>query len=185
MIKYLLDSKHKGLKVEPVGDKFEWVLILFSDSDWAGDKDDRRSISGYMLFLNGVLIAWRSKAQRVVALSSSEAEFYACGEAVREIPFVVQILLFIGVPVKLPIEVWVDNIGAIFMSENATSSHRTRHMNTRYRYVEQLQDEGLIKIKFVPSAKNVADIATKNVNGATLRAHEGKLVADRSFVESS
>jgi hypothetical protein len=163
----------------------EWVIVLYTDSDWAGDKDDRKSVSGFMLFLNGVLIAWRSKSQKTVALSSSEAEFYACGEAVKEIPFVVQLLLFLGVPVTLPVEVWVDNIGAIFMSENASSSTRTRHMDMRFRYIEQLQNDGLIKVKFVPSLSNVSDLETKNVNGEIFDSHVDKFLADRSFVNGA
>ncbi len=176
-IKHLLDTKHKGLKIFPVKDKRgknKWLIMLCSDSDWAGDKDDRRSVGGCMLFLNGVLICWRSKAQRVVALSSAEAEFCACAEAVKEIPFVVQILLFMGIPVELPVEVWVDNIGAIFMSENASSSSQTRHMDTRCRFVEELQKNQLIKAKFVPSSENLADGATKNVNGDILESHMDK-----------
>ena len=100
------------------------------------------------MFLQGVLIASKSKSQKIVSLSSSEAEFYACSEAVREVPFVVQILLFLGIPTKLPVKVKVDNIGAIFMSENATSSTRTRHMDMRYRFVAELQKDELVKLEF-------------------------------------
>ncbi len=183
-IKYLLDTSGKGLKVYPVfKGKAIWELILYSDSDWAGDKDDRKLIGGYMLFLNGVLICWRSKSQKVVSLSSSEAEFYACAEAVKEIPFVVQILLFLGIPVQLPVEVFVDNIGAIFMSENSTSSSRTRHMDTRYRHIEQLQNDGLIKVKFIPTLKNLADGATKNVSGEILESHINHYLGDKEGVD--
>jgi hypothetical protein len=126
-IKYVLDIQERGLKVEPTGtgNKDEWILLLYSDSDWADDKDDRISASGYMFFLNGALICWRSKSQKVMVMSSSEAEFYACSEAVKEVPFVVQILLFLGIPVKLPVAALIDNVGAIFMMENTTSSSRT------------------------------------------------------------
>jgi hypothetical protein len=64
-----------------------------------------------------------------VALSSTEAEFYAVSEAVKEILFVVQVLLDVGIPVKTPITVKVDNMGAVFMVNNATSSARTRHID--------------------------------------------------------
>ena len=183
-IKFLLDTRSKGLKIFPkVGEKTSWYVVLFSDSDWAGDKDDRKSVGGYMLFLNGVLVSWRSRSQKVVSLSSSEAEFYACSEAVKEIPFIVQILLFMGIPVELPIPVWVDNVGAIFMSENATSSSRTRHMDTRFRYVTQLQDEGLIKIMFVPTAKNLADGCTKNVSKEIQEEHTKEYLVEKDEVE--
>jgi hypothetical protein len=73
----------------------------------------------------------RSKAKVIVALSSSEAEFYAVSETVKEILFVVQVLLDMGIPVKTPITVKVDNMGAVFMVNNTTSSARTRHIDTR------------------------------------------------------
>jgi hypothetical protein len=87
--------------------------MLSSDSDWSGDKDDRKSIGGYMLFVNGILVGWRSKKPKVVSLSSSKAEFYALAEAVKEIPFIIQLLTFPGVPVETPMTVHVDNIGAM------------------------------------------------------------------------
>ncbi len=116
-----------------------------------------------------------------MSLSSSEAEFYACSEAVKEIPFIVQILMFLGVTVELPIKVLIDNVGAIFMSENTTSSDRTRHMDTRYRFVEQLQDEGLIKVGFVRSEKNCSDLNTKNVSREILESHQPMIMADKEY----
>ena len=183
-IKYVVDTPDRGLKVEPKSLKeFVWELVLWTDSDWGGDKEDRRSISGFMLFLNGVLISWRSRSQRQVALSSSEAEFYACSEAVKEIPFVVQILLFLGVPVELPVVVKVDNIGAIFMTENATSSVKTRHMDMRYRYVVELQNSGLIKTTFVPTKLNVSDVETNNVTGEVQDANIDVYSSEKKALE--
>ena len=179
--KFIADTKNMGLKVDPVvPSDGKWKLEVYSDSDWAGSKDDRRSVGSYYIFLNDVLISWRSKSQKVVSLSSSEAEFYACAEAVKEIPFIAQLLLFMGIPLKLPVEVWVDNVGAIFMSENKTSSSRTRHMDTRWWYVNQLQEEDkLIKVGFVRTAKNVSDVGTKNVTVEVYKAHSGRLIKGR------
>ena len=134
-----------------------------------------------MIFVNGVLISWRSKLQRVVSLSSSEAEFYACSEAVKEIPFIVQVLEFMGVKVKKPVEVKVDNIGAIYMSKDQISSGRTRHMDTRYHFVNDMQKEGLIDVSFVPTKKNVADVATKNVTAEVMESHNDLITADRDY----
>ena len=137
-----------------------------------------------MIFLNGVLIAWRSKLQKVVSLSSAEAEFYACAEAVKEVPFIVQILRFLGVEVKTPVEVKVDNVGAIYMSQNQASSTRTRHMDTRWFYVNDLQDDGLIIVKFVRSEDNVSDVATKNVSADTMGKHIDTITAERNYWNS-
>ena len=134
-----------------------------------------------MIFLNEVLIAWRSKSQKVVSLSSAEAEFYACAEAVKEVPFIVQILKFIGIQVETPVEVRVDNVGAIYMSQNQASSTRTRHMDTRWFYVNDLQDDGMIIVKFVRSEDNISDIATKNVTVETMKRHIDALTAQRDY----
>ena len=88
VIKYILDTPSRELKVDLVPTK-EWVILPLSDSDWAGDKDTRKSITGYMVFVCGVLVCWWSKSQHAVSLSSSESELYALSEAVIEVPFIV------------------------------------------------------------------------------------------------
>jgi hypothetical protein len=122
-----------------------------------------------MLFVNGVLVGWRSKKQKVVSLSSSEAKFYALAEVVKEIPFIIQVLTFLDVPVETPVTMCVDSIEAIFMSENPNSSSRTHHMSTRYFYVMDLQNHNVIIVKFIGLAKNLADVSTKNV---LVKVHE-------------
>ena len=115
MIKYVLDTKNFGLKIAPKFDDDEpWELTCYSDSDYAGDPETRRSVSGYISYVKNVPICWRSKAQRAVTLSSSEAEWFALSEAVKEIVFVLQLLESIHIKAKIPIIVKVDNVGAIF-----------------------------------------------------------------------
>jgi hypothetical protein len=97
--------------------------------------DNRRNIFGYIIFLLGCPVVWKSKQQQSVTLSSSEAEYVALSEAAREIKFVVQVLESIGIKVKYPTTMHVDNIGAIFMSENGSATKQTRHVYTRYRFV--------------------------------------------------
>ena len=180
VIKYVLDTKQKGLKIEPkLSKNGKWFIEAYSDSDWAGDPDDRKSVGSFVIFVCGVPVIWRSKSHKCVSLSSSEAEFYACAETVKEIPFVAQLLLFLDVEVELPVNVWVDNVGAIFMSENVTSSTRTRHMDTRWWFVTNWQEEGLVKVQFVRTANNISDIGTKNVNVDTFERHQVKLLKDK------
>jgi len=127
-----------------------------------------------------VPIAWRSRSQKVVSPSSSEAEFHASAEGAREAPFVAQIPLLLGIPVKSPVNVWIDNVGAIFMMENRISSSVTQHMDTRWWCVTQLQEEDkLIKVQFVRTKENISDLGTKNVNAETCQHHEGRLISDR------
>lgn len=84
IIKFVIDTKHYGLRIEPKFVKDEWALSVYTDSeDWAGDKDNRHSISGFVIFLLDVPIFWKSKAQKAIALSSSEAEYYTMAEAAK------------------------------------------------------------------------------------------------------
>lgn len=146
IIKYVLDTQFYGLRIQPDFTKGNtWQMTVFTDSDWAGDKDNRHSVSGYAIFLLNVPILWKSRLQRTVALSSSEAEYYAISEAAKEIKFVYQILDSIGIKIHLPIVVNVDNVGAIFMTENVTATTRTRHVDARYHYVREFVSEGFLK----------------------------------------
>ena len=79
-----------------------------------------------------VPVSWKSKGQKSVALSSSEAEYVALSEAAKDIKFIYQVLISLNFMVKLPIIVNVDNLGAIFMSENVSVSTRTKHVDIRY-----------------------------------------------------
>ena len=132
-IKFVLDTNDYELRIEPKGEiDGKWELRMYTDSDYAGDKSTRISVTGYILFFMGVPIIWKSKSQKSITLSSSEAEYVALSEAAKEIKFVYQLLLSIGIQVKLPIIVRVDNVGAIFMSENTSTSGRMKHIDIRY-----------------------------------------------------
>ncbi len=181
VIKYVLDTKGLAIKVKPLslGELVEWLIVVFSDSDFAGDKETRISISGFVLYLMGVPISWRSKGMRSVTLSSSEAEYVALSEAVKEIKFVYQLLVMMGIPVKLPIIVHVDNVGAIFMSENVSVSQRTKHVDVRYRFVQEFVVDGFIKVVFVKSEDNDADLFTKNLGGELHGKHSSKMVENK------
>jgi hypothetical protein len=118
-----------------------------------------------------------------VSLSSTEAEYYALSEAAKEIKFVVQILLSMGIPVQLPVIVRVDNMDAIFMSENASASSRTKHVDTRYHFVREFVEDGFIRIVFVRTIDNVSDSFTKNVTGDIYEAHVKEFIVDRTYLE--
>jgi hypothetical protein len=111
-----------------------------------------------------------------VTLSSSEAEFDAISEGVKEIKFIYYLLREIGVEVNLPITVKTDNVGAMFMAQNASSGVRTRPIDTRYHYVRENLEEGIINIEFVKSIENDSDIFTKNVSQKIYDKHVTKFL---------
>jgi hypothetical protein len=156
--------------------------VVYSDSDYAGDRETRVSIAGFVIYLLGVPISWKSKGMKSVALSSSEAEYVALSEAAKEVKLIYQVLRSMGVKVKLPIVVRVDNIGAIFMAENVAVSQRTKHIDVRYRFVQEFVMDGFLKIIFVRTGDNDADIFTKNLSGDLHEKHRNNMVIPKGSV---
>ena len=72
VIKYVLDTKDLGLKIEPTLENGHWTVEAYSDSDWAGDPDNRQSVGSYIVFVNSVPVTWKSRSQKSVALSSGD-----------------------------------------------------------------------------------------------------------------
>ena len=147
-----------------------WKLNTYVDSDWAGDKNDRRIVTGWCIFVNKSLISWGSRSQKNVTLSSSEAEYVGISEIVKEILFIRQILIFLQVKVEYPIMVNVDNVGAIYIAKKSDGK-RTRHIDARYHFVREIIEDGIVKVIFVRTNDNKADIFTKNTNEETHSKH--------------
>ena len=120
-VKYVLDLKDLGLRLKPngtpKGDPWS-IIVCYSDSDWAGDPANRRSVSGYIIYVHGVPIMWQSTMQKVVTLSSTKAEWYSLSEAVKDIVFLISLCKSLQLQVRLPVMVRVDNTGTIFISNN-------------------------------------------------------------------
>jgi hypothetical protein len=117
----------------------------------------RMSMMGFIIYLLNILICWRSKSQKGVTLSSTEAKYVAISEAIKELKFIYYLLSDLHINVNLPIVVNTDNIGAIFMSENVLTSFWTRHVDARYNFVREFNEDGFIKIKFNRSIENDSD----------------------------
>ena len=101
VVKFVIDTKTFCLKIHPKIENKNWNFKLFCDSDWAGDPETRISVTGFIVYLLNVPVCWRSKAQKGVMLSSSEAEYVAISEATKEIKFIFYLLRDIGIEVEL------------------------------------------------------------------------------------
>ena len=109
-------------------------------------------------------------------MSSTEAEWITLSEATKEIIFVLQLLKSMKIKVKIPIIVRVDNIGAIWMSQNVNTSSRTKHVDVRTKYVNEYCEDGVLKIIFVKSNENISDIMTKNLSSDLHSKHSDELI---------
>ena len=166
LIRHVLSTKGYGLKFE--------LNKALSDSDFASDKETRISVFGYIVYFCGIPIAGRSKGMKSVVLSTTEAEYMALSEVVKELKFIVQLLQTMNIEVKLPITVYVDDVGAIRLSNNRTTSDRTKHIDIRTAFVQEYQEDGKIIIKFVKSEENEADIFAKNTTNVIFSNHQKK-----------
>ena len=119
-----------------------------------------------------------------VVLSTTEEEYMALSEVVKQLKFNVQLLQTMNIEVELPITVHVDNVGAIWLSNNCTSSDRTKHIDIRTSFVKDYQENGKIIIKFVKSEENEADIFTKNTTIVIFSNHQKKVVWDKANVDN-
>jgi hypothetical protein len=163
-----------------MGNEEKWSMTIFTDIEYAGDTKTRISVSGFIIFLLGVPILWKVKAQQAVTLSSNKAEFVSLSAAAKDIKFVVQTLESMGIVVEISIIVRVDNVGATFMSENASTSSRTRHVDIRYHVVREYVEEAFIQMIFVRSEENLADGFTiKNVTGNIYDAHVKEFMSEK------
>ena len=179
LVRFVLSTKDFGLKFELMK---KWALKALSESDFASDKETRISILGYIIYFCGIPIAWRSKAMKSVVLSTTEAEYMALPEVVKELKFIFQLLQTMNVEVEMPTTLYVDNVGAIWLSNNRTTSDRTKHIDIKTSFVREYQEDGKIVIKIVKSEDNKADIFTKNTKNVIFQRHQEKLVWDKGEV---
>lgn len=138
-------------------------LCCFTDSDWGADSNDRKSYSGCALFFGDGLIAWESKKQHVVSLSSMEAEYIALCQGAKEVAFQRSLLQEMGFSefVSGPTTMYCDNQGAEFLVKNPTVHKRSKHIDIRYHYIREKYMDKEVDIEYVPSTENAADILTK------------------------
>ncbi|KAJ9542010.1 LOW QUALITY PROTEIN: hypothetical protein OSB04_028516 [Centaurea solstitialis] len=173
IVRYLKGTAGHGILFKPNG---HLETQLYTDADWAGDKNSSRSTAGYFTLVGGNLVTWRSKKQKVVALSSAEAEFRGIARGITEVLWVRKLLTEIGYPPQEPSKVISDNKAAIQISENPVQHDRTKHIEVDRHCIKEKLEAKIITLPFVPSEdQQLADILTKAVNEKSLYHCLGKL----------
>lgn len=162
ILRYLQATSHYSLKYVKNNDS----LTGYTDSDWGGDDNDRRSCSGCIMTLAGSPISWKSKKQNSVALSTMEAEYVALSETSREVIYIRRLLCHMGFDkyVNFPININCDNQSAIELSKNAKFHKRSKHIDIRYHFTRELVEKGDIVIKYLQTDRMLADILTKSLS---------------------
>lgn len=162
--RYLKKTKNVKMIYSKDREDIPQGTTIYVDSDWAGDKDDRKSTTGYVILLAGAPISWKSKKQRSVTLSTVEAEYMALSEVVREVTWPTNLLEEIRLQdyAAKPVNIFVDNKGA----QSNETSESSKHIDVRCHYVREKLLRGEIQLTHVDSEFNLADIFTKVLTSA-------------------
>ncbi len=172
ILRYLKGTSNLGLTL---GGKYGMALIGYADADWAGDIDTRNSTSGYCFKLQGATITWQSKLQRTTALSSCEAEYMALSSATQESIWLRRLLKEMGNPQSDPTPLYEDNQGAIELVKNNRNHGRTKHIDVRHHFIRSHVENDEIKIYYIPTEDQIADIFTKALPVDTFLKHRDAL----------
>ncbi|KAJ0920564.1 putative RNA-directed DNA polymerase [Helianthus annuus] len=148
---------------------------LYTDADWAEDKGNRRSTSGYFSLVGGNLVTWRSKKQKVVSLSSGRSvECIARG--LSEVLWIRKLLEDIGFSQKAtPSKIMCDNTATIQISENPVQHDRTKHVEVDRHFIKEKLEERIIELPYISTKDQLADILIKAVNGNAFSSCLSKL----------
>lgn len=152
-------------------------VSAFADADWANDKVDRRSVSGWVVQLEGDPIDWASKKQSIVAQSTCEAELYAEAAAINEVLWLRGMLEELGLSVKTPSILFGDNSSTQTISRQGVKRKRTKHVDVKYHFITECIERGIIDLQWVSTERQQADILTKGLDRAKLELHRGQLMS--------
>jgi histone deacetylase 1/2 len=172
ILRYLHYTQQVGLRIR----KSRSTLVsAFSDADWAGSLEGRRSTGGFAVFLGSNLISWSARKQATVSRSSTEAEYKAVANAMAEVMWVQKLLEELRIPSPKKAQLWCDNIGATYLSANPVFHARTKHIEVDYHFVRERVAQRLLSIGFVPTGDQVADGFTKPLSVRQLEMFRNNL----------
>ncbi|KAI5315074.1 hypothetical protein L3X38_044250 [Prunus dulcis] len=167
ILRYLKGTMQFGISYT-IGD---FQLKAFSDADWAGDPNDRRSTTGLVVFLGNNPISWSSKKQQTVSRSSTEAEYRALSFTSAELDWIKQLLAFLHIPLPRVPVLFCDNLSAIALSFNPVQHQKTKHIEIDVHFVRERVSLKQLSVQFVSSQEQFADILTKGLSGPLFRTH--------------
>jgi hypothetical protein len=171
-LKHVLRYLKRTMNMELTISKDDLKLEAYCDSDWASCIDERKSQTGYVIMIGATPVIWKSVKQKCVSLSTQEAEFIALTECAKEVLWVSHLLAEIGLEncYQFPIKVFCDNQAAMVLASRPTLTNRSKHVDLKYHFVQDLVIGGKVTLEYIPTEENTADIFTKSL--PRLRNHD-------------
>lgn len=177
LIRYIKSTSHYGITFG--GGELNKVIDGFADADYAGDTDTRRSTTGFVFYVYGSVVSWKSRRQPSVTLSTTEAEYMAIGDCAKHGIWLCRLLEHLlattnlSVPIVLPVS--NDNQGAVFLCNEASVKNRSKHIDIRHHFIRELIREGKMSVSHVSTKEMPADILTKPVGPLILLSCSEKM----------
>jgi hypothetical protein len=157
VLRYVNSTKTKKLTLTTRNE----TLVGFTDADWAGDRVDFKSTSGYVFYFEGLAVSWTSMKQNLVAQSSTESEYIAMAAATNEATYLVNLLEDFGFTAIKPVLIHCDNKSAMTLADNPAYHKRSKHFGIRLHVTRSKVQDGTIRLTWVSTTSQVADIFTK------------------------
>lgn len=158
VLRYVKGTVNLGIFYKRRGDE---KLLAYTDSDYAGDINDRKSTSGFVFSMSGGAVSWSSKKQPVVTLSTTEAEYIAAASCATQAIWMKRVLDKLGHTQGKCITILCDNSSTIKLSRNPVLHGRSKHIDVRFHFLRDLTREGKVELVHCGSHDQVADIMTK------------------------
>lgn len=158
ILRYLKGTVDQGIVYKRSGNK---ELTSYTDNDYAGDYDDRKSTYGYVFVLASSAVGWSAKKQPVVTLSTTEAEFIAAANCACQTVWLRRVLEKIELPQSMTSLIYCDNSSTIKLSKNLVLHGRSKHIDIRFHFLRDLVNQGIIELSYCSTDKQIADTMTK------------------------
>jgi len=179
ILKYLKGNNNVGIEYKKKGNIK--ILEAYSDADFAGDPETRKSTSGYIIFFGGGPISWSSRKQTVIAQSTTEAEYVAAAECCKELMYLKSLLEEL-LNDKIKICLNMDSQSAMMLIKNGIINKKSKHIEVRYHYIHDLVKKGIITLNYCPTAEMLADILTKPLNTIKFKNLKDKILKEIKLV---
>ena len=189
IMKYCIGTARRGLTLAPKGvwdgtKNHMFEVKGMSDSEYAAD-ESRYSVNGWSTWLCGAPVTCRSKMMPVIALSVMEAELYAAVQCAQDMMYIWRVMSGMGLQVKMPMTLEIDNKGSVDFCNNWSVAGRTRHIEVKQYFLRDLKELGILKVMWKSGEEMTSDIFTKNLGRPLFERHGSKLYGEDEYFKAA
>ena len=178
---YLQASRNYGIKYKR---STSLQVEAYADANWASDKNDWKSCTGFFMLFNSSPVSWVSQKQKTVATSAMEAEYMSLSDASKQVCWMMTLLKELAISIP-PVTLYGDNMGSIFLVQNPAQECCTKHIDIHYHFIcECIQERKVLVLCHVPTDKQLADVLTKSLGKTKFTRFWDFLIVDLTHIKS-